>query len=61
MRGFVATVGGSGGFVAYVAAVVVLGDRVTDAHWLVQAVFFLLAGTLWAFPATWLIRWAVRG
>jgi hypothetical protein len=46
------------GFAAYVALVVTLADHVIALHWVVQAVFFLVAGVVWAFPAKWLMFWA---
>ncbi|MDB5372195.1 MAG: hypothetical protein JWP04_837 [Belnapia sp.] len=46
------------GFFAYVALVVALADHVLALHWVVQAVFFLVAGIVWAFPAKWLMFWA---
>ena len=60
MRILFATLVGFAGFLAYVGAVVVLADQVTKAHWLVQLLFFIAAGVLWAFPARWLMFWAVR-
>ena len=48
------------GFVAYVVAVVTLADRVASLHWAIQALYFLVAGVLWALPAYWLILWAAR-
>jgi hypothetical protein len=51
---------GLAGFAAYVAGAVVLADRVVGAHWLVQLVYFLVAGMLWTLPARWLMLWSVR-
>jgi len=48
------------GFVAYVMAAVVLADRVTSLHWALQALYFLIAGVLWALPGYWLIVWVSR-
>ena len=48
------------GFVAYVVAAVTLADRVAPLHWAIQALYFLVAGMLWALPAYWLIVWAAR-
>jgi hypothetical protein len=59
LRILFATLLGFAGFLAYVAGVVVLADEVTQAHWLVQLAFFIAAGVLWAFPARWLMFWAV--
>ncbi|MCK8786365.1 DUF2842 domain-containing protein [Roseomonas sp. NAR14] len=49
------------GFVLYVALAVVLADRVLGMHWTVQALYFLAAGVLWAWPAHHLMLWAGRG
>ncbi len=59
MRILFATLIGFAGFFAYVGGVVVLADRVTQAHWLVQLLFFIAAGVVWAFPARWLMFWSV--
>jgi hypothetical protein len=48
------------GFSLYVAAAVVVADRLTGANWLVQAVYFLVAGLLWTVPTRWLMFWAAR-
>ena len=48
------------GFTAYVASAVVLADHVLDLHWTIQAVYFLLAGIAWAWPARALMFWAAR-
>ena len=39
---------------------VALGDHVLGLHWLLQALYYLVAGLAWAFPAAWLMRWAAR-
>ena len=44
---------------AWFAAAIGSG-RVTEAHWLVQLVYFLVAGLLWVIPAGLLIRWMQR-
>ncbi len=49
------------GFTAYVAAVVTLADHVLTLHWTVQAVYFVVAGVAWAWPARTLMFWAARG
>jgi hypothetical protein len=48
------------GFSLYVAAAVVLADRLTGLNWLVQALYFLIAGVLWTLPTRWLMFWAAR-
>ena len=48
------------GFSAYVAAVVALADHVLRLHWTVQAVYFVVAGVAWAWPARALMFWAAR-
>jgi hypothetical protein len=49
------------GFTAYVAAVVTLADHVFALHWAVQALYFVVAGVAWAWPARALMFWAARG
>ncbi len=46
------------GFFLYIVGVMNLADLVVDIHWAVQVVFFLVAGTIWAWPAHKLILWA---
>lgn len=62
VRILIALLLGLTGFVAYIAAAVTLADRVASLqiplHWAVQALYFLLAGVLWALPASWLMLWA---
>ncbi len=57
----IATLVGLAGFLAYVVGVVTLADHVLRMHWAVQAVFFLVTGTVWTLPATKLIVWAANG
>ncbi len=57
-RVFPATVIGLSGFFAYLAAVVVLADRVAPFGWPVQAVYYVVAGVLWVVPAHFLLLWA---
>ncbi len=53
----VAIIAGLVGFALYVAGVMLLGDYVVQWHWTLQAVFFVVAGTLWVLPARWLMFW----
>ena len=48
------------GFTAYVATVVALADHVLRLHWTVQALYFVITGTVWAWPARALMFWAAR-
>jgi hypothetical protein len=47
------------GFFGYIAAAVVIADFVQTMHWAIQAIYFVLAGILWALPARWLMFWSV--
>lgn len=60
-RTAIASLAGLAGFVAYVVIVLLLADHVRGLHWLIELVFFALAGILWVWPAKWLIAWAVQG
>lgn len=60
-RNMLALLGGILGFLLYVMVVVALADHVLDLHWLVQLAYFTIAGIAWAWPAKWLMFWAVRG
>ena len=58
-RPLIATIAGLLGFIAYVAAVLLIADTVLALHWAVQAVFFVIAGSLWVIPIRWLMYWSV--
>jgi hypothetical protein len=45
--------------IAYIAAAVTLVD-VLPANWAIQAVYFLVTGIAWVFPARWLMLWSVH-
>lgn len=45
------------GFTSYVLLVLTLGDLVLRMHWIVQLVYFAVAGTIWVWPAKRLIYW----
>jgi hypothetical protein len=55
-----ATIVGLVGFAAYVVGVVTLADQIRPMNWLVQALYFLVAGIAWVIPARWLMLWAAR-
>ena len=48
------------GFTAYIVAVVTLADHVLKLHWVVQALYFVVAGIAWAWPTRALMVWAAR-
>lgn len=56
-RPIIALLVGLGGFAAYVALVVALADFVLDLHWVLQLVYFLVAGIAWAPAARRLMFW----
>lgn len=41
---------------AYIVAIVLLADYVPD-HWFVSLIFYVVAGTAWAFPLKPLMMW----
>jgi hypothetical protein len=55
-----ATVVGLGGLLAWLVAVVTLYDSVAGLHWALQAVYFVVAGTIWVIPMRSLMIWAAR-
>lgn len=61
MRPALATLIGLAGFLAYVAAVLLLADHVLGWHWLLQLPFFAAAGIAWVWPAKWLMVWGAGG
>jgi hypothetical protein len=58
-RTSIAALAGIAGFLLYVVVVLVVADHVLALHWLVELVFFAVAGIAWVWPAKWLIAWAV--
>jgi hypothetical protein len=51
---------GTIGFLLYVAVVIILADHVLGTHWILEFVYFALAGIVWVWPAKALIIWAAR-
>ena len=49
------------GISLYLVAVLALADWVQGWHWLAQVPFFLIAGTIWAWPTKALMVWAAAG
>jgi hypothetical protein len=49
------------GFLLYIGAAVALADRVLSLHWAAQALYFVLAGVAWAWPAQRLVYWVAAG
>ena len=60
MRVLIALPLGLAGFVAYIALAVIVADHVTGLNWAIQALYFIVAGVLWALPAHYLMLWAAR-
>ncbi len=57
-RPFAATLMGLAFVAAYIAAAITLPD-VLPQNWIVQALYFLVAGVVWVFPVRWLMLWSV--
>ena len=55
----IATAAGLLFVVAYVAAVVSLPDLFPRLPWVLEALYWLVAGVVWVFPIRWLMMWAV--
>ncbi len=56
----IAIAAGLFGFFIYLTVVVVMADTVQTMHWAVQAVYFVIAGSVWAIPVRWLMYWSVH-
>ena len=41
----------------YIALAITLGQFVTGHHWLLDLVFYVIAGVIWAFPLKPLMKW----
>jgi hypothetical protein len=44
----------------YALAVAAFAARLLPDQWIVEAVFYAVAGSAWIFPAAWLTRWMQR-
>jgi hypothetical protein len=54
-----ATLAGVAFVLAYIALAVIVPERLPRMHWLIEALYWCLAGILWVFPIRWLMLWAV--
>jgi hypothetical protein len=59
-RKLIAGFGIIGGLVIYVTVCVWLAISVLPQHWLVELVFYPIAGCVWIWPAARLVRWSAR-
>ncbi|MFH5946453.1 DUF2842 domain-containing protein [Roseomonas sp. SXEYE002] len=55
-----AVIAGILGFLLYIGVAVALADFVLPQHWLLQVLYFTLAGVAWVWPVGRLMRWAAR-
>ncbi len=46
--------------VGWIAGAAVLGDYVRPMSWVVQAVYYPIAGFAWVGPVRWLMLWSVH-
>ena len=44
----------------YAVLCVFLADYVTGMHWLLDSLFYLIAGLAWLYPASFVISWLAR-
>ena len=56
----IATIAGLVGFSLYIALAMILADPVLQLHWLVQALYFVIVGSVWVMPIRWLMLWAAH-
>jgi hypothetical protein len=59
-RPLIAALAGVSGFLLYVGVVVAVADLVLQQHWLLQFVYFAVAGIAWVWPARALMFWGAR-
>ena len=48
------------GLIVYALAAMVAGATLVPEHWLLQLLFFVIAGLVWLWPARHLLRWMAR-
>jgi len=51
---------GLSGFFAYVVLVLAISDHLSGLHWVVEMIFFAVAGVAWVWPAKRLMVWAFK-
>ncbi len=56
----VACLAGLSFIIAWIAGAAVLSDYVFRLPFLVQVVYFAVAGFVWVFPVRWLMLWAAN-
>lgn len=56
-RHFIVVIGIVPLLIVYVAFFMYVFDFVTGFHWLVDWIIYILAGLLWIYPATKVIKW----
>ena len=59
-RKFVAGFGIIAGLILYIGFCVWLAASVLPQHWLVEIIFYPVAGCIWIWPAARLVRWSAR-
>ena len=58
-RSTVATIAGLAFVFLYIVVVVAIPDMIGRMHWLIEVVYWAVAGVIWVFPIRWLMLWAV--
>lgn len=57
LRILVGTLAILGGLAIYGLAVMSFAAQLLPQHWLVEGLFYAVAGIAWVWPAAWLTRW----
>ena len=58
-RPVAATLMGITFIIAYIVACVTIVDALPE-HWIIRALYFMVAGVLWVLPVRWLMLWSVH-
>lgn len=59
-RKLIAGIGIIAGLFFYVVVCLWLAVDVLPQHWLMELIFYPIAGFAWIWPAAWVIRWSAR-
>ena len=59
-RPAIATLAGIAFILAYIVGVVALPDFIGRMYWVIEAVYWCIAGFVWVFPIRWLMLWSVH-
>lgn len=58
-RPLLATLAGLVFILAYIVLAILIPEWTGRLHWLLEAIYWAIAGIVWVFPIRWLMLWSV--